>query len=123
MEHVIEPVSDDKRYKRIAGLTFIPAAPLDNKKPVYPPSLLSRRLPPISVSVAIIVNSQGDVTSIKPINNQGVPQEFIDVTVETVSTWSFAPLEQFDGEKYEQLPYSETYTFRFTQIDGKPAVE
>ena len=123
VEHVIAPVDDDKRYKPIVGMTFVPAAPLDNRKPIYPASLLSKRLSPVSVSVEIIVDAQGAVTSVKPVNNEGVPQEFIDETVGAVGTWAFAPLEQFDGEKYEPLPYSETYVFEFTQIDGQPVVK
>ena len=123
VDHVVENVPDDERYKRLPGMTYIPAAPLDNKKPIYPPSLLDRRLPPIKVSVAIIVDDQGVVTSINPTNNDGIPQEFVDATVEAIKTWGFAPLEKYDGDKYEQLPYSETYTFEFKQIDGVPVVE
>ncbi len=123
VEHIIEDAPDDKRYKRLAGLSFIPAAPLDNKKPIYPPSLLSKRLPPLQVSVTIIVDDQGVVTNITPAKNDGVPQEFVDAAVEAISTWGFAPLERFDGDKYEPLPYTETYTFLFRQVDGKPTVK
>ena len=123
VQYVVDYVPEDSRYKLLEGITFGLAAPLDNQKPVYPAKLLSRRLPPVTVSVKIVVDARGDVTSVTPLNADAVPHEFVEATVATVSKWAFAPLEKFDGHVYEKLPFSETYKFVFSQKDGKASVE
>lgn len=124
VEHVVQAVPENQRYARLPGVTFKQAAArCDNAKPAYPAALLVQRLEPVSVSALLIVDVEGNVADVRPLYSEGVPDAFTQATVDAMKAWCFTPLERIVDGKAERLPYSDTYTFEFRQIDGKPVVE
>ncbi|MDO4708652.1 MAG: hypothetical protein Q4B94_02340 [Pseudomonadota bacterium] len=110
----------DARYP-IAGVRFEPLiADAENTSPRYPGHLLAARLPPVSVTVRVIVDTEGAVSHVLPeMGEEAVPQAFIDAVVEAVGRWRFSPLIRWQDGKAEALPWSEKMTFEFRQINGR----
>ncbi|PJK15213.1 hypothetical protein CO613_02305 [Lysobacteraceae bacterium NML07-0707] len=116
----VEQAPQDARYP-IAGVHFEPLiADAENTSPKYPEHLLAARLPPLSVTVRVIVDTEGAVSHVLPeMEDKAVPQAFVDAVVEAVGRWRFSPLIRWQDGKAEALPWSEKMTFEFRQINGR----
>lgn len=116
----VEESPQDGRYP-IVGVRFEPlVADAENASPSYPEHLLSARLPPVTVTVRVIVDSEGAVSHVLPeMADDSVPQAFIDAVVDAVQRWRFSPLIRWQDGKAEALPWSEKMTFEFRQINGR----
>lgn len=51
------------------------------------------------------------------------PPQFIDAATSAVKEWRFMPLEMVENRKTIALPYSDTSTFIFKQVDGVAVIE
>jgi TonB family protein len=94
----------------------------DNAVPQYPAGLLSNRLPPVSVSVRVIVDASGAVTDAFVAEGDSVPSEFARAVLTAVRSWRFEPLKRMSEGITETLPFSQQYRFVFTQVNGRPVV-
>jgi outer membrane biosynthesis protein TonB len=133
---------DDARYRPEPGVTFDPpVAFVDNAAPVYPPSLLPNALPPVVVTVALIVDGEGRVTEVSPLdaNPSSDDAPFHDSVRAAVGQWRFFPLVRvekgegktviavgdvsttYDG-KATGLPFRRVYRFTFRQVAGEGQV-
>ncbi|PJK10202.1 hypothetical protein CO608_05895 [Lysobacteraceae bacterium NML08-0793] len=114
----------DERYPMLAGVRFDPlVADAENAAPRYPEHLLAARLPPVFVTVRMIVDTEGAVTEVLPeMDGESVPQAFVDAVLEAVQSWRFSPLIRWQDGQAEALPWSEKMTFEFRQINDR-AVE
>lgn len=106
-----------------------------NRTPVYPPTLVPLRLPPIQVRAKLIVDSSGHVTRtlIAGESTVGANTRAFDAAVrQAVLHWTFEPLRMTtwkdmpDGSSKRvtdrPVPFSQDYVFRFELRDGKPVV-
>lgn len=138
---LVEAKAQD-RYALEQGVSYEqPAAFPDNPKPVYPPSLLPKALPPVTVSVQILVSAEGTVSEVRPAEPAtGVDEAlFFDSVRTALLQWKFFPLVKvmeggpstvltvgdvsttYDGQA-SRLPFSQTYRFVFSQVAGVPSV-
>lgn len=125
-----------KHYQLTPAETAVsPTMHRDNDSPVYPPMLIARRLPPVSVRVKLIVDAQGQVTGVRftdADHADAVRKAFEQAVRKATLQWTFAPLliqhwkEMPDGGqkvvKSEPKPFSQDYVFRFSLVNGKPVV-
>ena len=131
----------DERYAVAPGTRFEqPTAYPENPMPIYPEALLAARLPPVQITVRVIVDEQGKVTRVTPL--QTVPAEhdaFIASVRNAVAGWKFLPLvrvteapgttdirigdvtARYDGQALA-LPFHQVYSFTFRQLHGRPSV-
>lgn len=138
---LIEAKAQD-RYALEQGVSYEqPAAFPDNPKPIYPPSLLPKALPPVTVSVQIIVNAEGAVSEVRSVERAtGADDALFFNSVRTaLLQWKFFPLVKvveggpdtvitvgdvsttYQGQA-SRLPFSQTYRFVFSQVAGVPSV-
>ena len=112
----------------------------ENGTPVYPPELLSANLPPMTVSVRIIVDEHGSVVDSMALAAPPDYPQFFAAVQGAVHEWKFWPLVkwqavagtrtdiEFNGwvRTYEgtatALPFHRDYDITFTQKDGKGVV-
>ena len=74
----------------------------------------------VSFGVRVIVDTEGAVSHVLPeMEDEAVPQAFVDAVVEAVERWRFSPLIRWQDGKAEALPWSEKMTFEFRQINGR----
>jgi len=135
---VVEPPASE-RYKADPDAQYEqPLASPDNPLPIYPPHLLSKRLPPISMQIRVVVDDMGQVTSvIAPEQTDAGQLPFVESIRSTVQGWKFTQLIKiipgpgsttlFDamGNRSEYpgkaiaLPFHQDYRFVFSQSEGK----
>ena len=131
-----------ERYAGEAGAHYEqPLASPDNPLPAYPSDLLSKRLPPFTVRVRVVVNEMGLVTSVIAIDQPDANQlPFVESVRSAVQGWKFTQLvkvipgptftrlvDAFGSEamypgKATALPFHQDYQFVFSQTQGKPNV-
>lgn len=109
-----------------------------NAMPSYPPALVSKRLPPVSVSVRIVVGSDGQVASVEPLTPDQ-DEQFLAAVRASVLTWRYEPFVVIewadspdangDGEPDGQhvaaeraKPFRFDMRFTFEVVNGKPKV-
>lgn len=102
-----------------------PVQRADNPLPAYPPDLVDARLPPQSVSVRIVVDREGRVARVDPLESAGTPDaRFLAAVREAVLQWRFEPflvIEWGDGPDADgdgepdgqQVVGEQTRPFRF----------
>ncbi|MBN8740377.1 MAG: hypothetical protein BGP24_01510 [Lysobacterales bacterium 69-70] len=130
------------RYTVEPGVSYDqPVALPDNPAPVYPPALLVRALPPVSVTVNLRVDADGRVSDLAPLAAADpAPAPFQASVRDAVLQWKFFPLVRigpggaptvvtvgdvattYPGQ-VTRLPFSQTYRFVFSQVGGKPQVD
>lgn len=129
------------RYEVAEGATYAqPQASADNALPLYPPDLLAQRLAPRIVRVRLIVDAQGRVDEVRPLDADPAGDAFLDAVRAACAGWRFSPLAETraverrrrlpDGDiEIEYLPETRTlpfhldYRFAFRQVDGRPVVD
>ncbi|RDI99250.1 hypothetical protein DVT68_10325 [Dyella solisilvae] len=110
----------------------VPSHPL----PVYPPTLVTARLPPQEIRARLMVDEQGKVAEVRI---DGEPQAdaqrrlFAAAVREAALQWIFMPLRtsrwaaDAAGNAHDvdsgPQPFSVGYLFRFAWRDGRPLVE
>jgi hypothetical protein len=128
------------RYVETDNVVYLPPVPAsDNPMPEYPPALLPSRLPPMVISVRLIVNAEGVVTDVQSLDadTSAASAVFLASVREACRRWKFTPMMQgiLDSERQadgsivlvgnateKPLPFHLDYAFRFTQPDGQPVV-
>jgi hypothetical protein len=138
---MIEPPASE-RYVAEAGARYEqPLASPDNPLPVYPPELLSKRLPPFSVRVRVVVDAMGQVTSVVATEQSDPGQlPFVESIRSAIQGWRFTQLvkvtpgpvstmlvDAFGSQtmypgKATALPFHQDYRFIFSQTEGKANV-
>jgi len=125
-----------RHYQLTFGETAVtPALRRDRDPPVYPPALIARRLPPVSVRAKLIVDSKGKVIDVRfadADHADAVRQAFEQAVRAATLQWTFLPLliqhwkAMPDGGqkvvKSDPVPFSQDYVFRFSLVNGKPVV-
>lgn len=127
---------DIKHYQLALGQVAIGAVPRENPAPLYPASLLDRRLPPHEVEARLIVDETGKVTEVRIADEAQADADtrlFDDAVRAAAMRWVFAPLHvsqwasDADGNTHEvnaeERPFSVDYVFRFAWKDGKPVTD
>ncbi|MBK8068783.1 MAG: hypothetical protein IPK27_14495 [Rhodanobacteraceae bacterium] len=107
-----------------------------NLSPVYPAELIAARLPPQSVSVRIVVDREGRVARVDPLEGAGTPDaRFLAAVREAVMRWRFEPFRVIewadgpdadgngepDGQQVvgeQTRPFRFDMRFRFEVVDG-----
>ncbi len=135
--------AESERYDHAGHVDYIqPLAYPENVSPAYPPDLLARRLPPIIVTVRLIVDTNGAVTEVRPLDAIEAPEQdrFFGAISAACRQWKFSALIRLDldagpttviedGESVvysgqpKALPFHRDYAFGFSQRDGKPQVD
>lgn len=131
-----------ERYPIEQGVSYDqPMAFDDNPNPAYPPSLLPRALAPVVVTVRIVVDGEGSVSEVIPVQplDDAEYALFLASVRTAVSRWKFFPLVRvlkggartvitvgdlsttYNGEA-TRLPFSQRYRFTFSQDAGVPSV-
>jgi hypothetical protein len=109
----------------------------DNLPPAYPESLLARRLPPVRVTVRMIVDEGGRVQGTTLLDEAGENDPaFFQSVQAALGRWTFLPLIrrtpaadrtttlEYHGISHQfagiatALPFHQDYEFTFTQRDG-----
>lgn len=131
-----------ERYPIEQGVSYDqPMAFDDNPDPVYPPSLLPRALAPVVVAVRLVVDGEGSVSEVIPVQPMDDAEYtlFLASVRTAVSRWRFFPLVRVvkGGQKTvitvgdlsttyngtaTRLPFTQQYRFTFSQIAGVPSV-
>ena len=131
------PASD--RYKEEQNVHYEQPIPSpDNPLPAYPVVWLSKRLPPVTIQVRVIVNALGNVTNVIPTDTPNASDSaFIQSVQSAVAKWKFNQLVKvvpgpgqtslidafgsrttYSG-KATALPFHQDYRFTFSQSEGK----
>lgn len=122
VEYGVE-TAPDNAYERLPDMGYTNSIPkCENAKPEYPTAMLFAKLPVIKVKVLVIVDTEGDVIEVRPLNEHEVPVEFVTATQNKLRSWCFTPLIREYHGKIERLPYSDTYIFEFEQRRGSGLV-
>jgi TonB family protein len=112
------------RYQASPGASYRGSEPLPGTlQPAYPPGLLSRMLPPVTVEAQIVVDGEGAVVKVSAAGESGADPAFANAVVTAVRAWKFAPLERVTGEHIEVLPFTLEYRFIFRHLNGRAIVE
>ncbi|GAB3023152.1 MULTISPECIES: TonB family protein [Oleiagrimonas] len=125
-----------KHYTLSSGQTTVaPAQRPDNPAPVYPASLVARKLPPVQVSALLIVDAEGRVEDVRiasEASDDPEQREFDAAVRAAAMQWRFTPLriatwvEDAQGNSHRETaaakPFSQRYRFQFEIRDGKPVV-
>jgi len=130
-----------EQYESKSNVRFEQPTPfLENASPVYPEQLLAARLSPVHLSVRVIVDPEGRVASVAPIDVVPLEQApFLASVQAALLTWKFLPLVQItDGPgtseiasgnfttqyhgQAKTLAFHQDYAFVFRQQDGKGTV-
>jgi hypothetical protein len=105
-----------------------------NLAPVYPASLVAKRLPPVEIRALLIVGADGRVHEVRivPMAEGQEHAAFVLAVVAATMSWRFEPLRITRWEDLPDggmkrvadtpAPFSQTYLFRFEIKDGKPVV-
>jgi hypothetical protein len=131
---------DGARYElREQENSTIPAATAATP-PVYPPTMIARKIDHVGVRAKLIVDTEGNVSEVRFEQPQGSTwhaEAFDDAVRTAVLGWRFAPLriqeweDVLDDEgnvadsrmvKDEAKPFSLDYEFSFDLRDGSPVV-
>jgi len=137
---VVEPELE-ARYPSQPGMRYEqPTAFPDNPMPAYPETLLAARLPPVQLTLRLIINEEGRVSDVRPVTRIANEHEpFLSAARVAVLKWKFLPLIQIGagpgktmitvGEYTTAypgaaiaLPFHQDYVFTFRQLDGVPSV-
>lgn len=136
-------VPNSERYEDSPNTEYVQAlAYPENKMPGYPADLLARRLTPAVISVRLLIDATGRVSSVQAIDAGMTPEhaEFYAAAREASLGWKFSPLIRLDlrtgpvtvvdgdaSVTYKglptPLPFHLDYAFHFSQHDGQPHVE
>jgi hypothetical protein len=124
-----------KHYELGIGAVSSGATPFQRVAPVYPPDQLTACPPPIEVEALLIVDKDGKVSEVRvadEVNADTHRRPFIVAVRVAALQWDFNPLHvnrwssDADGNTHvvdsENLPFSETYVFRFECHAGKASV-
>ena len=76
----------------------------------------------MSVTVRVVVDDAGLVSDATVTGGESVQPEFADAAVSAVRSWRFDPLRRITEGKVEALPFSDQFTFVFTQVNGRAVV-
>lgn len=128
--------ADSKHYILSPAETAVaPTIGLANDPPIYPPALVARHLPSVSVRVTLIVDAKGRVTEVRfadAVQPDAVRQAFEQAVRDATLRWTFVPLliqhwqDTPDGGakvvQSDSKPFSQDYIFDFTVVNGKPVV-
>jgi hypothetical protein len=104
--------------------------------PIYPASLVEKKLDPKSFIVKLLIDENGQVYEVRAMEPAQVvdpdDQLFIDAIRGAVTAWHFSPLrisEWKDGPdgnaqrvSEKTVPFSSDYSFRFEIADNRPVV-
>ncbi|PXV55401.1 TonB family C-terminal domain-containing protein [Dyella jiangningensis] len=128
--------NDLQHYPLALGQVSTGAVPREQPAPVYPPSLLDRRLPPREVLARLIVDEQGRVSEVRMAGEAPADADtrlFDEAVRAAVMQWRFEPLRvnqwaaDAGGNTHvvgsETRPFSMDYVFRFAWKDGKPVTD
>jgi outer membrane biosynthesis protein TonB len=125
-ESIIESDASS-RYVIESGMSYeSPIILGDYPLPEYPTQQLAARLPPVEVTVRIVVASDGLVTRIDPLGTvDESTRAFYDATALALSKWEFAPFRIIEDSTgfARELPFHQDYRFVFRQVDGVPQVK
>lgn len=132
------PAAAGERYEHSDETAYEPPAALSgNPMPEYPLALLAERLPPRSVRVRLIVDSEGRVGDVQVLDATAANGDPLFSSVRAACLqWRFSPLIQrtrepvattdADGTVWTEyrdqrraLPFHLDFAFRFEQIDGR----
>lgn len=120
---IVDAADEQARYQPMPGSSYLSPLPIrGNAKPDYPPDLLDRRLPPVTVVVRLIVDGAGAVADARVIENEDAPA-FADAVLAAVRGWTFLPLKRVTGRRVEPLPFTQDYRFTFRQVNGRAVVD
>jgi hypothetical protein len=134
---------ESERYDHAGHVDDIqPLAYPENVAPAYPADLLARRSPPTAVAVRLIVDTNGAVTEVQPLDAMETPGQklFFGAISSTCRQWKFSRLIRLDLDagpttvvedgasvlysgRPKALPFHRDYAFGFSQQDGKPHVD
>lgn len=103
--------------------------------PMYPPALVRRGMPPVTVTAQLAFGTDGKVYSVRIVSNSyaGVDHAlFADAVRTAAKDWVFTPLvfEAYVGDagarpalQRTPKPFSLWFEFHFDMVAGKPVVE
>ncbi len=113
-----------EQYQNGPGVRYSGSGPApDNTQPTYPPALLSRQLPPVTVDARLVVTTDGTVQSASVMRSSSTEAAFADAVLAAVHEWAFMSLTRVSGGEVERLPFSQEYRFTFRQVNGHAVVE
>lgn len=112
---VLDYTETAESYKPIAGVGFTYAPPSNNKDPVYPESLLGMGLPPVTVSVRVVVNSAGEVERVDELESTSEFPQFMQEVTKAIMQWKFSPLIKIENGIETPILYSDYYKFAFNE--------
>lgn len=109
------------------------AQPVEHDAPTYPAALISKKLPPETISVKAIVGEDGRVTEVRDLDAsaEAVHKAFFAACQQAVMQWKYSPMtvvQDVDDGKgnirqvEKHAPFSLDYAFQFELVDGKPRV-
>ena len=123
---------------------FVGPRPFESPLPKYPESVLSEQLPPITVTLRILVDSDGTVREVidSPLEDSTMHAfvaDFRDAAASAVRTWRFAPAQlrtlipgkDLDGDGQSDYRVISDHTalrtyldirFTFSLVDGRGEV-
>lgn len=120
---IVDTADENARYQPVPGSSYLDPLPIrENAKPDYPPDLLDRRLPPVTVVVRLVVDGAGAVADARVVDDGDAPA-FGDAVLAAVRSWTFIPLKRVTGSRVEPLPFTQDYRFTFRQVNGRAVVE
>lgn len=121
---IVDAADEGARYQPVPGSSYLSPLPVrENAKPEYPPALLDRRLPPVTLVVRLIVDGAGKVADARIVESGGGEAAFADAVLAAVRGWTFFPLKRVTGRQVEPLPFTQDYRFTFRQLNGRAVVE
>lgn len=109
------------------------AQPVAHDAPTYPEALISKKLPPESISVKAIVGEDGRVTEVRDLHasTEVVHKAFFAACQQAVMQWKYSPMtvvQDVDDGKgnitqvEKNAAFSLDYAFQFEIVDGQPKV-
>lgn len=134
---------DSERYEHLTNVEYIQTlAYPENVAPVYPVALLARRLPPMTVTVRLVVGANGTVAGVELLDETTTSERdhLFEAVREACLLWKFSPLIRLDLDagptvvtddggtttykgRPTPLPFHLDYAFSFSQHDGRPQIE
>lgn len=124
------------RYVLETTQTASPTTLMRWRDPVYPPALVPSRLLPQTLTVRLVIDTQGRVSEVQPLPTYSqVDPRYLEAFLDAVRTctrgWGFEPLVIYTWSgppgrralvSEERKPYSLDYRFDFSVVDGKALV-
>ena len=133
VSYTIVPAASSGAYQLKHSEHAFGAQPIAHDAPIYPASLVSQRLAPVSIHAKAVIDEQGHVTDVRDLDGASTPSHaaFFAACREAVIHWQFTPMTVVEdiedgrgnmSQTRKNAPFSLDYAFRFELVDGRPTV-